>query len=505
MGDPQCTRLKGAAEDYSHWGSLLQAAVRHEMKSDAGVHAGGEAPAGRRLLVLGGDIVNRGNKAEEWRSFIGELEKVTDPDSAGREGVKIVTPVTGSAESIGAYKDYFYNPGNGPAGYEKNFFSFDYGCVHFLVLDSEYMGRLSRDAGKYIGYWIKGDLAANTRPVTMAVMHQPMFTVGESFEDDVHAKAMKDGFLVLLHKYGVDFILCGHQHVYCRTPEITDGRYDGGLTQVMGVSGTKFFEAYRGDGMAACREFTSVATVFSTDGETIRMETVGAGGNVVDTFAKKVRRAAERRCSTCINFGTCRGTGEYEIRQAEEKARRLGDPLKPRNSEGIVVRRHGDDSLGNRGEGGEPPEILLTDKAIKGLPKVRAEYSVRLRDGLHCREIEGFALEDVLALAGVDINRVCAGDTSRAGSRTALIFTGENGKQRILEAGELLKGGCYGEDPARLPGEGSGARLKHPVPAMITEEPEGYRLVFGQRDPGHFNARQWAAGIREIDILITEG
>ena len=70
MGDPQPSRLKGAGPDYSQWGKLLRLA------SDRAYPGTAESPRGmppqEGLLLLGGDLVNRGtleNRREDWEAF----------------------------------------------------------------------------------------------------------------------------------------------------------------------------------------------------------------------------------------------------------------------------------------------------------------------------------------------------------------------------------------------------------------------------------------------------
>ena len=195
MGDPQCSRIRGRDNDYSQWGQLLRRALVMQRQ------AGGDIVQEPALLILGGDLVNRKNGHAAWDAFFDATEGIAAP-------IRMATVVTGSEESTGKYEDRFFNPGNGPAGHEKEFFSFDRGCCHFLFLDSDYMGNRNKDAYKFIGAWIKADLAVNRQPVTFAVMHHPVYTVGTSFDDDVRASAIRENYMKLLYRYGVDMILC---------------------------------------------------------------------------------------------------------------------------------------------------------------------------------------------------------------------------------------------------------------------------------------------------------
>ena len=199
MGDPQCSRIRGRDNDYSQWGQLLRRALvmqRQDVVESAGEE---DAAAEEMLLVLGGDLVSQKDSHAAWDAFFDATEGIAAP-------IKMATVITGSEESTGRYEDRFFNPGNGPACHEKEFFSFDYGCCHFMFLNSDYMGNRTKDAYKYIGAWIKADLAVNRQPVTFAVMHHPVYTVGTSFDDDVRAAAVRENYMKLLYRYGVDMI-----------------------------------------------------------------------------------------------------------------------------------------------------------------------------------------------------------------------------------------------------------------------------------------------------------
>ena len=70
-----------------------------------------------------------------------------------------------------------------------------------MFLDSAYMGNRHIDAYKYIGAWIRADLAMNQKPAVFAVMHHPVYTLGTSFEDDARAAAIRGNYLKLLYRY----------------------------------------------------------------------------------------------------------------------------------------------------------------------------------------------------------------------------------------------------------------------------------------------------------------
>ena len=487
MGDPQCSRIRGRDNDYSQWGQLLRRALVMQRQEGPGNAAGkSEADAERStLLVLGGDLVNRKDDHAAWDAFFDAAAGIARP-------MQMASVVTGSEESIGSYADRFLNPANGPAGHEKEFFSFDYGCCHFLFLDSDYMGNRSRDAYKYIGAWIKADLAINRQPATFAVMHHPVYTVGTSYDDDVRAAAVRENYMKLLYRYGVDMILCGHQHVYARSKAQADeeaGRYE--ITQIMGVSGTKYFDAWNKSAMACVRENISVATLFETDGEAIRLKTIDQTGTVIDAYSQEARAPKKRKCASCEHFRECGGTGAFEKREAERKALAGHDPLKPENKEGIRVVIRG-------GDGGEPAQSesrLFSDESLGKLEQIEERYSVMRRGKRTYETWRGFRLRQLLELAGLDIS-------SAAGA--TLLLTNSKGHQKALPLEQSLTAWRF-EDGADEDGADNVSNatksVKYVVPTIISRDDGTYRLITGQQSANEYNGRGWMADIRQIDVF----
>jgi hypothetical protein len=110
----------------------------------------------------------------------------------------------------------------GVASGTKAFYSYDYGNVHFLALDSygreDYSTRLYDTLGKQV-QWIKADLEANqNKDWIVAYWHHPPYSQGtRNGETDPEMTAIRQNFIRILERYGVDLIICGHSHVYERS------------------------------------------------------------------------------------------------------------------------------------------------------------------------------------------------------------------------------------------------------------------------------------------------
>jgi hypothetical protein len=125
--------------------------------------------------------------------------------------------------------DCFTNAeGGGLASNTEAFYSFDYDNIHFLSLDSygkeNSATRLYDTTGAQVT-WIKQDLAANTRQWTVAYWHHPPYTMGSHTSDgEAELVNIRQNFIRILERMGVDLIICGHSHDYERS-KLMKGHY----------------------------------------------------------------------------------------------------------------------------------------------------------------------------------------------------------------------------------------------------------------------------------------
>ena len=134
----------------------------------------------------------------------------------------------------GPYYDIITVPSNGEAGGKpsslENYYSYDYGNVHFISLNSElgsptaafdWIGAYTNGATTSpMLQWLKDDLAQNTQPWVIAYWHQPPYTKGSHDSDlfyELYMKAMRQNIGPILEQYGVDLVVNGHSHAYERS------------------------------------------------------------------------------------------------------------------------------------------------------------------------------------------------------------------------------------------------------------------------------------------------
>jgi hypothetical protein len=110
MGDVQ--------EGYIQWGKMLRDAYTAHPEA--------------KFALLGGDLVNDGDSSDEWSKFFAAATPVFQEIG--------LFPAPGNHDDTDLYYKSFALPQNGPDGFEKKFYSFNYGYAHFSVLDSNLMG-----------------------------------------------------------------------------------------------------------------------------------------------------------------------------------------------------------------------------------------------------------------------------------------------------------------------------------------------------------------------------
>lgn len=164
----------------------------------------------------------------------------------------------GSAASVtqsGVYYDIFTLPTLGQAGGlmsgTEAYYSFDYGNIHYICLDSQ-----GSDRGKTGAMltWLKNDLAATKQDWIIAYWHHPPYTKG-SHDSNVEKQLieMRENALPILEAGGVDLVLTGHSHSYERS-FLLDGHY--GVSSTLTAKMKKDGGDGRPDGNGAYRKPT---------------------------------------------------------------------------------------------------------------------------------------------------------------------------------------------------------------------------------------------------------
>ncbi|HEX5875607.1 MAG TPA: fibronectin type III domain-containing protein, partial [Pyrinomonadaceae bacterium] len=140
----------------------------------------------------------------------------------------------------------------GMASGTEKYYSFDYGNIHFICLDSMSSDRSSTGP---MATWLRADLASSTRQWTIAFWHHPPYSKGSHNSDtESNLVQMRQTFLPILEDAGVDLVLAGHSHSYERS-YLIDGHY--GLSSTFTEAMKKDGGSGRADGTGAYSKSTS--------------------------------------------------------------------------------------------------------------------------------------------------------------------------------------------------------------------------------------------------------
>ena len=275
LGDPQTAGVM--EEDYALWGKLCGAMLERNPELS--------------FAVLGGDLVNSGISNEMFDCFFQSASPVFSR-------VPLFSTV-GNHESnfLGGkpelFLDYFAFPGNGPEGFAEEFYSFNAGNVHALVLnDWIFSGEQNLSDGDFerIADWIRGDLAASTADWQIVFLHVPVYEV----HSDPRATMVREAWASIFEDYGVDLVFEGHQHVYSRSFPLYQGHidYEHGITYIMGVSGSKHYDSADETRAERTVYLTPNYELVRTDGDSLTVQALDIEGNELD-FASINQRSIQ--------------------------------------------------------------------------------------------------------------------------------------------------------------------------------------------------------------------
>jgi hypothetical protein len=200
-----------------------------------------------KFIVNTGDLVDWGQSGAHWNAWFAAAKGVIDriPEM----------PVSGNHEHFGSKDEsrpqywaaQWSLPQNGPEGLKSQVYSYDYGPVHFVVLDSQQEEQKKHgDILKIQQTWLEADLAASKAKWTIVFFHKPPY---ESYPKRSNPE-IKAAFCPILEKHGVDLVFNAHDHAIARTYPIRNGAMmqkpsQGVIYYISGQSGGKTYKAVK--------------------------------------------------------------------------------------------------------------------------------------------------------------------------------------------------------------------------------------------------------------------
>lgn len=248
----------GAGDKRSDWQSF-HTAQGHDFKalifpdsqsSDYSVWAATAQPAWQRnqdaqFFINMGDLVDNGQDHYQWNAWF---------DVVGDMIARIpVVPLLGNHETYDkdwkvrmpeAYLHLFALPRIDREKYQNQFYSFDYGDVHFVVLNtqSQELADFEPSLDEDEVAWFKEDMSKTTKKWKIVLMHKDPLQYGFANRPQPREEGFSpEGrlWMPLFDQYGVDAVLSAHLHTYRDRGHIRNFQRDesGPLYLITGVAG----------------------------------------------------------------------------------------------------------------------------------------------------------------------------------------------------------------------------------------------------------------------------
>lgn len=167
------------------------------------------------FVVNLGDFVNDCTN-DEWNWYGQAFEKANTSLT--------LVPVAGNHEgnitnklNVGWFGNMFnLLPGEGDLnGVNGVYYSYDYGDVHFTVLNSNDMYPMTEAQRN----WIYNDITASDAHWKVLLLHRAAYSAGKNINKP-DTLIMRNTILEIVDDTGVDLVLSGHDHMYFRTQQV---------------------------------------------------------------------------------------------------------------------------------------------------------------------------------------------------------------------------------------------------------------------------------------------
>jgi acid phosphatase type 7 len=220
-----------------------------------------------------GDLVSNGSNPEDWDQFF-EIEKDL------LSSVPFY-PTPGNHErNDPVYFKYFSFPGG-----NGHHYSFDWGSVHIVALDTNEIGDSAGAKAAFLREeveWFRQDLRRNQKPLTFVFMHHPLYTAVESRRAGA-ARLAAELEPIMLER-GVTAVFAGHDHNY-------QHHLKGTLHFVVtGGGGAPLYDVSPIPGITLKALKTENYVRVRIDGRQAKIEAFDLQGNTIDSFDVRGRQ-----------------------------------------------------------------------------------------------------------------------------------------------------------------------------------------------------------------------
>lgn len=161
-----------------------------------------------------------------------------------------------------------------PEDHER-YYSFDWGDVHFIALDTEgSFSQISDERDDDMLDWLRQDLEKTDRRWKIAYFHRPPYSSGR------HGSSLevREAFSPIFEEYGVQLVLTGHDHTYERSVEI-----DGVVYVVTGGGGQWLYRVGESDFTVVSKRDHNFSVIEASPSQ-LTLRAINIQGEVIDEF-----------------------------------------------------------------------------------------------------------------------------------------------------------------------------------------------------------------------------
>ena len=223
--------------DYSQWEEIVKSSALRNPRT--------------ALYISMGDLVDNGEHAYQWRTWLNSIKPLSaNVPLATTLGNHEMYTLDWKMREPYAYLNYFAVPPNGNEIFNRRYYSYDFGDVHYVVLDTQLYESNHEDNHDTHHpdlydvqiQWLRQDLAANTKKWTVVLMHRDPFQYAfdrPGASRDVGFNEEGVLFMPIFDEFNVDLVLSAHLHSYRNRGHVRNFDRDssGPLYILTGIAG----------------------------------------------------------------------------------------------------------------------------------------------------------------------------------------------------------------------------------------------------------------------------
>ena len=220
------------SSDYSDWAALFKGAAERNADAD--------------FFIDLGDLVDNGEDEYQWQTWFKTVTPwITEMPLAAAVGNHEAYSLDWKVTMPERYVSLFDLPENGDTALKNHYYSFDWGDVHFTVLDTSLAEEQewAPDLFEKQKVWAEKDIQSSKKKWKVVLMHKDPLQYGFADSNRPHREEgfSPEGefFMPLFDQTGVDLVLSAHLHTYRDRGHIYDFKREekGPVYVILGLGG----------------------------------------------------------------------------------------------------------------------------------------------------------------------------------------------------------------------------------------------------------------------------